>query len=101
MQSVDDFIENLLNERGITNVDPEIRAELQAEMKNQLMDQINQAAVMQLSEEKADELAKLVDTPDFTNEKMTESMQNSGVDLASVTIDTMLRFRNFYLGTGE
>ena len=101
MQSVDDFIENLLNERGITNVDPEIRAELQAEMKNQLMDQINQAAVMQLSEEKADELAKLVDTPDFTNEKMTEFMQNSGVDLASVTIDTMLRFRNFYLGTGE
>lgn len=101
MQSVDDFIENLLNERGITNVDPEIRAELQAEMKKQLMDQINQAAVMQLSEEKADELAKLVDTPDFTNEKMTEFMQNSGVDLASVTIDTMLRFRNFYLGTGE
>lgn len=101
MQSVDDFIENLLNERGITNVDPEIRAELRAEMKNQLMDQINQAAVMQLSEEKADELAKLVDTPDFTNEKMTEFMQNSGVDLASVTIDTMLRFRNFYLGTGE
>ena len=101
MQSVDDFIENLLNERGIINVDPEIRAELRVEMKNQLMDQINQAAVMQLSEEKADELAKLVDTPDFTNEKMTESMQNSGVDLASVTIDTMLRFRNFYLGTGE
>ena len=33
--------------------------------------------------------------------KMTEFMQNSGVDLTSVVADTMIKFRSFYLGTGE
>lgn len=101
MQNVDDFLESLLNDKGITDVDPEIRTELKEDMKKRLMDQINQAAIMELSEEKATELAKLVDTPDFTNEKMTKFMQDSGVNLTKVALDTMLKFRSFYLGSGE
>lgn len=100
MQSVDEFIEGLLIDKGITNIEPEIKEDLVADMKTRLLDQINKAAIMQLSEEKADELAKLVDDPAFTNEKMTEFMTNSGVNLTEVTLDTMLKFRNFYLGTG-
>ena len=90
-------IESLLNDKGITDVDPEIKEELKTDMKNRLLDQINRAAIMQLSEEKAAELADLVDNPDFTNEKMTEFLQNSGVNLTEVALDTMLKFRGFYL----
>ncbi|MBQ6460828.1 hypothetical protein IJJ36_00105 [Candidatus Saccharibacteria bacterium] len=97
MQNIDDFIESLLNDKGITDVDPEIKEELKADMKNRLLDQINRAAIMQLSEEKAAELAELVNNPDFTNEQMTEFLQNSGVNLTEVTLDTMLKFRGFYL----
>ncbi len=100
MQSVDDFIESLLKDKGITDLDPEIKEELVADMKQRLMDQINTAAIMQLSEEKVDELNILLESPDFTAEKMTEFMQNSGVNLTEVTLDTMLKFRSFYLGTG-
>ena len=53
---------------------------------------------MQLNEEKAAELAGLINDPEFTDEKMTEFMQNSGVNLAEVALDTMLKFRGFYLG---
>ena len=101
MQNVDEFIEQLLTDKGITDVEPEIRQELVAEMKERLMDQINKAAIMQLSEEKAAELAEKVDDPNFTNEQMTEFMQNSGVNLAEIALDTMLKFRNFYLESGE
>ena len=101
MQSVDDFIESLLNERGITEVEPDVRAELKEDMKKRLMDQINKSAIMQLSEEKAAELAEKINDPDFTNEKMTEFMQNSGVNLQEVVVDTMLRFRGFYLDNTE
>lgn len=101
MQNIDDFIETLLNEKGITDVDPETKTELKEEMKGRLIDQINQAAIMELSEEKAAELASKVDDPEFTNEKMTEFMQNSGVDLTAVVANTMLQFRSFYLGAGE
>ena len=97
MQNIDDFIESLLNDKGITDVDPEIKEELKADMKNRLLDQINRAAIMQLSEEKAAELAELVDDPEVTNEKMTEFLQTSGVNLTEVTLDTMLKFRGFYL----
>ena len=97
MQNIDDFIESLLNDKGITDVEPEIKEELKADMKNRLLDQINRAAIMQLSEEKAAELAELVDNPEFTNEKMTEFLQNSGVNLTEVALDTMLKFRGFYL----
>ena len=101
MQNIDDFLESLLNDKGITDVDPEIRAELKEDMKTRLMDQINKAAIMKLSEEKATELADLIDNPDFTNEKMTEFMQEAGVNLTEVALDTMLKFRGFYLGSGE
>lgn len=101
MQNIDDFIETLLNEKGITDIEPDIKTELKEEMKGRLLDQINQAAIMELSEEKAAELASKIDDPEFTNEKMTEFMQNSGVNLTTVVADTMLKFRSFYLGVGE
>ncbi len=101
MQSVDEFIESLLVDKGITDIEPEIKAELSQEMKTRLLDQINKAAIMQLSEEKAAELASMVDDPNFTNEKMTEFMQTSGVNLAEVALETMLQFRNFYLSSEQ
>ena len=99
MQSIDDFIESILKDKGITDIEPEVKADLIEEMKTRLMDQINKAAVMQLSEEKAAELAEKVKDPEFTNEKITEFMQNSGVNLTQITLDTMLKFRSLYLGT--
>lgn len=101
MQSVDEFIESLLVDKGITGIEPDVREELKTEMKTRLLDQINKAAIMQLSEEKAAELAAMVDDPNFTNEKMTEFMQNSGVNLVEVALETMLQFRNFYLSSEE
>lgn len=101
MQNVDEFIESLLKDKGIADVEPEILEDLKADMKSRLLDQIDKAAVMQLSEEKADELAKLVENPEFTSERMAEFMKESGVNLTEVALDTMLRFRNFYLGAGE
>ncbi len=99
MQNIDDFIESLLNDKGI-DVEPDIKEELKNEMKTRLLREIDEAAIRALSAEKADELAKLVDNPEFTNEKMTEFLKDSGVDLTQVTLDTALKFRNFYLGTG-
>lgn len=98
MQNIDEFIESLLNDKGI-EVEPDIREDLKADMKKRLEDQINRAAIQALSEEKADELAKKLEDPNFTNEDMAKFMQDSGVNLAEVALETMLKFRGFYLGT--
>lgn len=101
MQSIDEFIEQILVDKGITDVEPDVREELKADMKERLTDQINKAAIMKLSEEKAAELAAKIDDPAFTNEQIAEFIQNSGVNLTEVTLDTMLRFRGLYLAEGK
>ena len=97
-QNLDDFLETILKDKGITNLDSETKDQLLSEMKTSLMNQINQAAINKLSEEKAAELATLIDDPDFAAEKMSEFMQKSGVNLSEVALETMLKFRDFYLG---
>ena len=101
MQNIDEFIEQLLIDKGITDVEPDIKEELKEDMKKRLLDQIDRAAIMQLSEEKAAELADKIDDPNFTNEEMTKFMQESGVNLTEVAAETMLQFRNFYLNPEE
>ena len=101
MQNIDEFIESLLNDKGITNVEPEVREELKKDMKAKLLDQIDRAAIQALPEDKAAELAEKVGDPNFTNEDMTKFIQDSGVNLTEVALETMLKFRGFYLGTEE
>lgn len=101
MQNLDEFIESLLNDKGITTPDDATRNELKQEMKDRLLDQIDRAAIQALPEDKAAELAGKVDNPNFTNEDMTKFIQDSGVNLTEVALDTMLKFRSFYLGTED
>ncbi len=101
MQNIDEFIESLLNDKGITDVEPDVKEDLKADMKKRLEDQIDRAAIQALSEEKAAELSEKLEDPNFSNEDMAKFMQDSGVNLTEIALDTMLKFRGFYLGTEE
>ena len=101
MQNIDNFIEGLLKEKGITDIDPDTKEDLVKEMKEQLMEQIDKAVVYKRSDEKATELASLMDDPGFTREQLTEFIANSGVNVDEVANEMMSKFRNFYLGIGE
>lgn len=98
MQNVDDFIEKLLVEKGVTDIEPDTREELKQDMKRRLLEQINRNAILELPEDKATELAKKVEDPNFTDEQMADFLVKSGVNLTEVALDTMLKFRSFYLG---
>ena len=101
MEKVDEFIDNLLREKGITDVDPDVLEGVKNDMKEQLLKQIDREAIMRLPEEKANELADKLEDPSFTEQQMAEFIQNSGVNLPDVVVDVMIKFRGFYLGTGE
>lgn len=98
MQNVDKFLEQLLIDKGITDLDPDVRSDLINEMRSHLMEQINKAAILYLDEQKATELDSLIKNPDFTEEEMSEFMQKSGVDFTKVTLEVMANFRKNYLG---
>ena len=101
MQNVDDFIEGLLQEKGITDIDPGTKEGLKSEMKEQLMEQIDKAVVYKLSDEQATELANMMDDENFSRDQLDEFIQKSGVNIDEVASEIMSKFRNFYLGTGE
>ena len=59
--NLDQFLEQLLIEKGITDLDDDVRAEVKANMAERILDQIDQACINALSEEKAAELADKID----------------------------------------
>lgn len=101
MENVEGFIDQLIDEKGYSDLDDDVRQELKTDMIQRLMDQIDQAAINALPEDKAIELADKLDDESFDDEKVAEFMQNSGIDLQQVALETMLQFRMLYLGEAE
>ena len=100
-QGVDDFLASLLDENGITNLEPKIRQDLIDDMRQRLFNQINKEAILRLSEEKASELSTKLDDPNFTGDDMAQFLRDNSVNLTEVALDTMVKFRGFYLGVKE
>ena len=74
--NLDQFLEQLLIEKGITDLDDDVRAEVKANMAERILDQIDQACINALSEEKAAELAEKIDDENFGEKEMMDFMQD-------------------------
>ena len=98
MQNIDEFLASLLADKGITDIEPDVRDELIKEMREKFMDEVQRNAVSSLNEEQLEEFNKQAEDPSFTGEKVTEFLQNAGVNFAEIVADTALKFRSFYLG---
>ena len=99
MQNLDDFMESLLQEKGI-DVDGEVREQLKADMTQRLLTQIDRATIARLTEEQATEFSEKLDDPDFNDEKAAEFIKQCGIDTQQVALETMVQFKSLYLGGG-
>lgn len=99
MQNLDDFMESLLQEKGI-NVEGEVRDQLKEDMIQTLMTQIDRATLNRLTEEQATELSEKLDDPNFSNDDAAEYIKSCGIDAQEVALETMVMFRALYLGGG-
>jgi hypothetical protein len=93
----DKFIEEILDQKDLPGVTPDVRTQLQADLKQRLIDQINAALIDALTDEQAQEFNNLLDDPAFDDTAAQEFMSKSGVNVRKVTAHTMLRFRDLYL----
>ena len=98
MENVESFVDQLIEEKGYSDLDDNVRADLRNDMVTRLLDQIDMAAINALPEDKAIELADKIDNEDFDDDKVMQYIQDSGVDLQQVALETMLQFRMLYLG---
>ncbi|MDR2336997.1 MAG: hypothetical protein LBE03_02750 [Candidatus Nomurabacteria bacterium] len=96
---LDNFIDEILKEKGMDKAIDDVYDELHADLKARLLDQIDRAVVTAMPEDKIDELNDLLDkNPNTTDEEIQKIVQSSGVDAVQITAKTLLRFRDLYLG---
>jgi hypothetical protein len=98
---LDKFIGDILEAKQLSGLDNEVKAELIADLKQQMLDQINRAIISALPEEKLDEFNVLLEDPNTSEEAIQAYIMNSGVNINRVTTTTMLQFRELYLQSAE
>ena len=101
MEKIHEFIGNLLDQKGITDIEEDARQHLIEDMTELLMQQIDRAAIDALSEEKAIELANGLDDGSIKQEDVPKFMTDAGLNLEEISMITMLQFRDLYLGVTQ
>jgi len=97
---LDQFILDILEQKQLPGITPEVKAQLVTDLKQRLLDQIDRAIIDALPDDKMDQFNDLLDNS-ADDAQVQEFMVSAGVDVKQVAIDTMLRFRSLYLGTRE
>lgn len=95
---VDLFIEQIVDQKNLAGVTPEIKQQVVTELKGRLMDQIDRAMIDSLNSEQLDKFNTLLDNQNTTDQQLQDFFATSGIDSQQVALDTMLKFREFYLG---
>ena len=95
---LDVFVERLLAEKALPGVSDEVKVQLVADLKQRLLDQINRALIDALPEEKLGAFNDLLDDEATSDDQVQRFVAESGVDAQAVTLETMLRFSELYLG---
>ena len=98
MEKVHDFIGSLLDQKGITDIEPEAREQLISELTELLMQEIDNAAIRALPEEKAIELADGLENGSIKPEDVGTFFIFFCLNVEEISMITMLQFRDFYLG---
>ncbi len=98
--NLDQFLEQLLEDKGLTSLEGDVREEVKVDMANRILDQIDQACINALSEEQAAELAEKVDDENFGQKEMLDFIANCGIDTTAIVTGVLIQFRAFYLNGG-
>jgi len=98
---LDQFVNQLIEDKNITGLTPEGREQVANELKELVTEEINRAVLTAMPDSKLDELSALMDSGDFTSDDMQKFIAESGVDLKQITTETLLYFRAFYLGNEQ
>ena len=91
------FIGEMLDAKKLEGLDDEVRQQLAQDLQTRLIDQIDQAIIEHMPEDKVDGLNELLDR-DAPEDEVHAYVASSGVDAQGVTLETMLRFRDLYIG---
>lgn len=96
---LDLFAEQMMVDKGLRDeVDEDVFAVLKDDLKDRLAMQINRAILVQLPDDKLEQLDRDLNSDAASVESFEKMVTEAGVDIAKTTQDVMEAFRNTYLG---
>lgn len=99
-QLLDMFVEQLIAEKDLGDLDDEVKAEIHNDLKERVLFQVNRAVIAELPDAELDELNKSIDDNSINAEKMAELVKRAGINTDEIVQKTMLEFREVYLNGG-
>lgn len=97
-ETIDLFIEGIMQEKGINAPTEEIYQELKNSLKTQLLKEIDRSLIGELPDDKLDELNRMVvANGQIAPEVIAKMIQDANLDVTDIVANTMVRFREIYL----
>lgn len=96
-EMLDLFVEQILIDKGFTDLAEDLKQEFRSEIKERLIVRINEAMVSALPDDKLEELEQMLDNNTATPESVNALVESSGVDMSGPIQEAMMDFRRVYL----
>lgn len=90
------FVDQLLTERQVGDLDPEVLDQMKSDLYSRVEDHINAAVLTNLPENKLAEFNKLLDTA--SPQEIQEFAHSNIANLDQIVAATLASFRKTYLG---
>lgn len=100
-QLLEVFVEQMIEEKGIGVTDEEVRKEIKEDLKERMIYQVNRAILAALPEQQFEQVRAKLEDGTITPEELNRLTEEAGVDMAKITQDVMIKFREAYLNIPE
>ena len=98
-ESINLFIEGLIEEKGIDATSEELKKDIFDDLKSRLLEEIDRSLVAELPDDKLNELAKMAEENGKIEPEVVADMVNeANLDVQQIIGVTMAKFRDIYLG---
>lgn len=92
------FAEGLLIEKGLGEMEPEVKEEMVEDLLERINAFVDRAALESLPPEKLEELNRMIDNDTATPDNVAELIKNSGQNTDEMVAKALEKFRDVYLG---
>lgn len=97
MEELVDFCRKLIEMKQMSGLSDAVIDGMANDMANELSNRIEKAIISAMTFDEIDKLQKML-SENSKQEKVDEFIRNSSVDVDQITIQTMISFKEFYLG---
>ena len=93
--------EGMLNERGMTDLEDDVKQEMVKDLVERMTEFTNRAVLEQLTEDDLNKINDMTERGEATEEAVNEIIAAAGVDVTAVTTKALEKFREIYLADAE